>query len=207
LTSPLPPSKVRRPVDDLVLNIDALEEGEEPFEADLPRELLDSVLRADPPTEFHAGGASHLRGKATKMGRDLLVRAKFAVPLQGHCKRCLKPVTGDEQVELVRAYVPESELHPLGKHKGEDLEASFDPDLVDEEVYSGKEIHLLPAVREQILLSIPPSPLCTDDCKGLCPNCGKDLNEGECGCDRTVVDPRWAALKGIQLAPKDTKEK
>ena len=75
----------------------------------------------------------------------------------------------------------------------------FDPETVDEEGYSGKEIDLQPAVREQILLSVPPPPLCREDCKGLCPQCGKDLNEGECGCDRTVLDPRWAALKGIQL--------
>ena len=84
-----------------------------------------------------------------------------------------------------------------------DSEASVEPDLSDEEIYSGKEIDLKPALREQILLSIPPSPVCSDDCKGLCPRCGKDLNEGECGCDRTVMDPRWAALKGIQLDKKE----
>jgi uncharacterized protein len=58
-------------------------------------------------------------------------------------------------------------------------------------------------VREQVLLQIPPSPLCAEQCQGLCPKCGKDLNEGDCGCDRTVVDPRWAALKGIQLQKKE----
>ena len=40
-------------------------------------------------------------------------------------------------------------------------------------------------------------------CKGLCPQCGKDLNQGECGCERTSIDPRWAALKGIQLQKKE----
>jgi uncharacterized protein len=182
-------------VNDLILNVDALEEAQEPFEADLPRELLDAVLGADPPTEFQAAGASHIRGKATKLGRKVLVQARFTVPLQGTCRRCLKPLKLDEPVELTREYVPEP-----GADAAEDA-----AEATDEEVYAGKQIDLQPALREQILLSIPPSPLCRDECKGLCLKCGKDLNEGECGCDRSVADPRWAALKGIQL--KTTKEK
>lgn len=192
-------------MNDLVLNVDALDEAQEPFEADLPRELLESVLRAEPPTEFHAAGASHLRGKATKLGRKVLIQAKFTVPLRGQCKRCLKGLALDEPVELIRTYLPSGTEHEPREHRDEKSEASFDPDLVDEEVYRGKEIDLQPALREQILLSIPPSPLCGEECKGLCPKCGKDLNEGECGCDRTVMDPRWAALKGIQLEKKKEK--
>src|SRR5206468_3309557 len=98
---------------------------------------------------------------------------------------------------------------PKGHHKKhvdeeEEVEASFDPDNVDEESYSGKEIDLRPALREQILLSIPPSPLCKEDCKGLCPVCGKDLNEGDCGHDKTAPDPRWAALKNIHVQKKES---
>jgi uncharacterized protein len=176
-------------VSDLILNVDALEEAQEPFEADLPRDTIDAVLLADPPTEFHAGGAAHIEGKATKLGRKVLVQAKFTVPLEGICRRCLKPLQLDERVDFTREYVPEPAA-----------EAAEDS---DDETYHGKEIDLQPALREQILLSIPPSPLCREECKGLCPKCGKDLNEAECGCDRTVADPRWAALKGIQLKNKE----
>ncbi len=188
-------------MNDLIINVDALEEANQPFEADLPREFLDGVLRADPPTEFHAAGAAHLSGKATRLGRKVLVRARAAVPLKGQCKRCLKPVDVDEQLDLIRTWVPQEQAHQGEHHerRGEEMEATFDPGTVDEEAYAGKEIDLSPAVREQILLSMPESPLCREDCKGLCPKCGKDLNESECGCDRTVIDPRWGALKGIQL--------
>jgi len=195
-------------VDDLILNVDALEEANQPFEADLPREVLDEVLRADPPTEFHAGGAAKLKGRATKLGRKVLVQARATVPLKGICKRCLKPVSLDEQVDLVRSYVPADQLRRGHEHRGESDDASsasFDPETVDEEPYEGKELDLKPAVREQILLQIPGSPLCGEDCKGLCPKCGRDLNDGDCGCDRTVLDPRWAALKGIQLEKKKEK--
>jgi uncharacterized protein len=185
----------------LILNVDALGEANQPFDADLPRDFLDGVLRADPPTEFQAAGAARVRGKATKMGRKVLIQARFGLPLSGQCKRCLKPTALDEQVDLLRTYVPAEALKT--DRRGEGVEANFDPETVDEEGYSGKEIDLQPAVREQILLSVPPPPLCREDCKGLCPQCGKDLNEGECGCDRTVLDPRWAALKGIQLEKKE----
>jgi uncharacterized protein len=187
-------------VNDLIINVDALEEANQPFEAGLPRDFLDEVLRAEPPTEFSAAGAAHVRGRATKLGRKVLVQAKYNVPLKGLCKRCLKHVSLDEPVELTRTYVPAEQLAPK---KPTAAEASFDPEATDEEGYQGKEIDLAPAIREQILLSVPPSPLCGEECKGLCPKCGKDLNEGECGCDRTVLDPRWAALKGIQLAKKE----
>ena len=191
-------------MNDLIINVDALEEANQPFEADLRREFLDGVLRAPPATEFHAAGASRLSGRVTRMGREVLVQARATVPLKGQCKRCLKPVTLDESVEIVRNYVPEDRLRAdVQKVEGEDAEATFDPNLVDEEAYGGREIDVGPAVREQVLLSIPASPVCREDCKGLCAMCGRDLNEGECGCDRTVMDPRWSALKGIQLEKKE----
>jgi DUF177 domain-containing protein len=192
-------------VNDLILNVDALEGANQPIEADLPREFLDGVLHAPPPTEFHAAGAAHLRGDATRLGRKVLVRARFQVPLSGQCRRCLKPVRLEEPVELIRTFAPVEQVHAAAEHQADDSEASFDPALVDEESYAGKEIDLAQAIREQILLQIPPPPLCDDDCKGLCPRCGKDLNEGDCGCDRTAMDPRWAALKGIQLEKKKEK--
>ena len=97
-------------MDDLILNVDALEEANQPFEADLPRELLDEVLRAEPATEFHAAGAAHLAGRATKLGRKVLVQAKATVPLKGQCRRCLKPVSLEEQIDLVRSYVPADQI-------------------------------------------------------------------------------------------------
>ena len=188
---------------DLILNVDSLEEGSQPFEADLTREFLDSVLRAEPATEFHAAGASHLRGEVTRLGRKVLVRTRFHVPLSGQCKRCLEPLQLDEPVELTRTYVPAGQAAAARERRAGESEASFDPALVDEDAYDGTQIDLAPAVREQILLSVPSSPLCGDDCRGLCPRCGKNLNEGECGCDRAVMDPRWAALKGIQPHKKE----
>ena len=125
-------------MNNLILDIDALEEANRPFEADLSREFLDSVLRADPPTEFHAGGASHLSGRTTKMGRQVLVQGKFSVPLTSPCKRCLKTVNLIDAMELVRTFVPAGHERPAREHKAEEAEGSFEPEVVDEETYKEK---------------------------------------------------------------------
>jgi uncharacterized protein len=50
-------------------------------------------------------------------------------------------------------------------------------------------------------------PLCRADCSGLCPTCGKDLNEGQCNCERTEIDPRWAKLSKLAAAGKKTNKR
>jgi uncharacterized protein len=192
----------------LTIDVDEIDESGQEWQADLPRELVDGALRGEPPTEFHAGGAARVRARLTKIGRSVLVQSRFTVPLEGQCKRCLKKVRLDEPIELTLTYVPREAPPEPARRPGHDRSeaepaASFEPETVDEEPYSGKTIDLAPALREQILLAVPPSPVCDESCKGLCPTCGKDLNAGDCGCEKTAIDPRWAALKSIQLQKKE----
>ncbi len=72
-------------------------------------------------------------------------------------------------------------------------------DDADEELFDGKVINLQPIVREQVLLSLPMNAVCKEDCRGLCTKCGQNLNEKECGCDTSFVDPRLAVLKDIKV--------
>jgi len=192
----------------LTIDVDEIDESGQEWQADLPRELIDAVLRGEPPTEFHAAGAAHVRGRLTKLGRSVLLQSRFTMPLEGQCKRCLKKVRLDEPIDLTLTYVPregppEQQRRPAHGRGEPEQAASFDPQTVDEEPYSGKTIDLAPALREQILLAVPPPPVCDEACKGLCPACGKDLNAGDCGCEKTTIDPRWAALKSIQLEKKE----
>jgi len=196
-------------LESLTIDVDGIAESGQEWQADLPREFIDAVLRGEPPTEYHAAGAAHVRGRLTKLGRSVLLQSHFTVPLEGQCKRCLKKVRLDEPIDLTLTYVPREGPAPEqprrpARDRGEpEQAASFDPETVDEELYSGKTIDLAPALREQILLAVPPSPVCDEACKGLCPTCGKDLNAGDCGCEKTTIDPRWAALKSIQLEKKE----
>lgn len=219
-----PPTGPDIAVKPLTIHVDDIKESAQPWEAELSREEIDEILGGDHPTEFHAGGMALVKARLTRMGRKVLVQSKFSVPLAGACKRCLKDVAVGEQVELTLTFnpAPAAEAEHKGRKKVGDGEAekrhsarhqddedgsagSFDPETADEETYSGHTIDLWPHLREQVLLAAPPSPLCTESCKGLCPSCGQDLNLRDCGHRVLNLDPRWDALKGLQLQPTQPK--
>jgi uncharacterized protein len=99
------------------------------------------------------------------------------------CRRCLRPVTGEVLVafqELFEANARDGESYPMG-HDRIDLE---------------------PLAREALTLDLPLAPLCAEDCRGLCPTCGADLNQGDCDCPPADADPRWAALDVLLRDPE-----
>ena len=65
--------------------------------------------------------------------------------------------------------------------------------------FDGEEIDFRDMLQEQIILAIPMQPICRDDCQGLCPQCGTDLNRENCNCRPENVDPRLAVLKNLKL--------
>lgn len=73
-----------------------------------------------------------------------------------------------------------------------------DQDLVSA-TYSGDEIDLTHEIEEQVAMEIPFKPLCSETCRGLCPTCGKDLNQGDCSCGRDGVNFKFSALKDFKV--------
>ena len=67
----------------------------------------------------------------------------------------------------------------------------------EENSFGDDGIDLAPLVRDTVLAALPIRNLCRPDCKGLCPKCGADLNQGDCGCDREAVDLRLEVLKNL----------
>lgn len=65
--------------------------------------------------------------------------------------------------------------------------------------YQGEEIDVDLEIAEQVMLEVPFKPLCSEACRGLCPECGQDLNAGECGCDRGGINMKMVALKKIKI--------
>ena len=112
---------------------------------------------------------------------DLAVTAKF--DYYAPCDRC-----GEETITPFERSFNHTVVQSLvGENEDDYIEA---PDFT---------VDLDAPVTADILLSLPSKHLCREDCKGLCPKCGKNLNEGECGCDKRDIDPRWEALKGIKF--------
>jgi uncharacterized protein len=179
------------------VNIDEIKEGGLDRAWDLPRDLVDEMVRGDK-AGYRAQAPGRFEAKLRKASRRVMLHGAADIEVAAPCGRCLQPVPVRVPVQFDLTFVPEDEYRaPAGgddRGAGE-LAGSFEPKLVDEETYAGKEIDLDPVVREQVILALPAYPVCQDGCKGLCPVCGANLNERECGCERKVPDPRWAGLE------------
>jgi uncharacterized protein len=124
----------------------------------------------------------HVRGRLTESGPGRYYwQGTLRSRLAGSCRRCLTRLS----------LAVEANVHVLFAE-----EATDDPSVYL--IPSGSdELDLGPMVREELVLAAPAFALCREDCRGLCAQCGSDLNEGPCDC-RPVPDPRWAALRALQ---------
>lgn len=167
-----------------------------------PCEQIDEIVSGDR-NGFRATGPAHVEARLDKIERRVRISVHANVPLSVPCSRCLNAVALGQPVDFELTLVPEDEYEDAPRDVKDanqgDVAGSFGPEAAEEETYAGKVIDLDPLFREQLILALPTYPVCREDCKGLCPVCGANLNERECGCDRHVPDPRWAGLKDIKL--------
>ena len=128
--------------------------------------------------------------KVEKVRLEIFLRGNIKTVLELECSRCLKhflfPV--NENFQTV--------FQPFSKDTGEE-EVELMKDELDIEFYKDDIIDLTGIVREQIFLSIPMIPICNESCRGLCLQCGKDLNLDKCLCAREPVDSRWSKLQNL----------
>jgi uncharacterized protein len=110
----------------------------------------------------------------------LSVRGTVQCPWTGRCRRCSKDVVGVLRISVDERYVED--------RKGDDEAYSYDGDTID----------LAPLVHDAVFLELPLTPLCREDCQGLCVQCGIDLNDAACEC-QAPVDPRWAKLSELRF--------
>ena len=111
--------------------------------------------------------------------------------LELSCSRCLEPFRMPVDASFDLRYLPASEMVSDGEREtqDEDLDIGY---------YRDDQIDLNELLREQFYLALPMKPLCQEDCRGLCPQCGTNLNTSTCACEPDVVDPRLAALKSLR---------
>ena len=112
----------------------------------------------------------------------VLVTGTATVQVRGECVRCLGPISDELEVEIQELYV-----YP-GVELDNDLASRLQGDLID----------LEPVLRDAVVLDLPFQPLCRDDCAGLCVECGANLNENPNHHHESDLDPRWAALRGLE---------
>jgi uncharacterized protein len=142
-------------------------------------------------SRLHAEGRADLLSASVG---EIRVTGQLQVTMNAPCDRCLETasVTVDKQFDLV--YLP-SEDEAAG---GED---EISQAAVEVGFYDGPGVELNDVLREVILLAMPMQLVCSAACKGICPECGQNRNQADCGCRPTAVDDRWSKLKQFRVEP------
>ncbi len=121
---------------------------------------------------------------------DIRLRAGYSGSFEVLCARCVEPVP----VPLTGSF---DLIFRPSDADAESGERAITVDETEIGYYEESGLLLEDVVREQVLLSLPTRTLCKEDCKGLCPSCGQNLNNASCNCDPAAADPRWNALAGL----------
>ncbi len=127
-------------------------------------------------TEFRPATPCEISVEATLVDQTLMCRGEIACRATGSCMRCLGEMDVDlgGRFELVLEARRLPEDWDVDEDDAEDMGFAF---------YDGNTADLEPYVREQLALGVPMQAVCDDECKGLCAQCGKNLNDGPCGCE------------------------
>ena len=130
---------------------------------------------------FHFTSPIDLCGEIYNNGKSLKLTLKATGEMEVHCSRCMSPIVKELKFDVIEDFMQD------------------DGEAVDEDIilFSGTKIDIGEIVLNSFFMNVDGKYLCSEDCKGLCPKCGKNLNEGSCDCEDDDIDPRWAALREI----------
>lgn len=126
------------------------------------------------------------------------VSGRLHTTVQLTCSRCLADVT---QVLNHTFQLIYSQTIPKELQGGDEQDAELTADQIGVVFYKGEVIDLSDALQEQVILALPYKPLCHERCKGLCAQCGVDLNHNACECKLKTPSGPFDALKGLKLPP------
>lgn len=155
-------------------------------------EWLDERLRGENKRTFRFLGPIRVYLRLSKSGSMVQVKSRLETKVELLCARCLEPLSLALNSEFNTTFKPRPNS-PLAEQlelSREELESDF---------YDGEEIDLTSFVQDQLLLALPPKALCREECRGLCPHCGKNLNREVCRCPAALLDPRFQALRNLKV--------
>ncbi len=147
----------------------SLTEGDFPFDT-----AIDDVVYTSP---------VQVKGGIVNMGGYMRLDAGAVLTYDTCCARCLKPLSRSFEISLSRTAIEQGKLENTSEEEADDYI----------EIVGGM-LDLDSVIAEELLMSFPVREICSEECKGLCPKCGRNLNEGECSCEKKEIDPRLAVL-------------
>jgi uncharacterized protein len=137
-----------------------------------------------------------LRIKAFSVREIFEVQGTLRTSIRLPCSRCLKDFDTPLASDFELSYTKEM---PGLKDVFDEEEIELKVEEIGMIYFKGEEINLQQGIQEQVVMAFPLQPLCDENCKGLCPKCGSDLNQGDCGCKREPGSNKFAVLKNLQL--------
>jgi uncharacterized protein len=129
-----------------------------------------------------------LRLHIQKVDNEYYCQGTIAAPVEQECSRCLN-LFDDDLVGDLNFTIRAGDIKPV---RALDDEGEIFFIRASEPIVELNEI-----IRQSLILSLPLKPLCSQDCKGICPNCGINLNEESCDCEDEEADERWEGLRGL----------
>jgi len=141
-----------------------------------------------------------LAGTLSAVDDEVMFRGTLTGEFGQPCDRCLEPASERVVQDVVWLFTPGAPAEPVrvqDEPEDEDVEEAFDSERI--RYFTHDEIDLAPEIWEEMLLAAPTKFYCRETCKGLCPSCGKNLNEGACKCaqEKDVNHSGLAALKDM----------
>ena len=160
-----------------------------------PDDGLDLDCTIEPVAFALEGDPEHVRilegvrfvGRIARSGRDAYLTGTASGLVELSCSRCLEKFAFPLQCQVEVHYIPRPDCLPE--------EAELELQELNECIYEGEEIDIAPEIRDQLLVSLPLKPLCKEDCLGLCPRCGANLNFEHCECGVEEENHRFDVLK------------
>ena len=131
----------------------------------------------------HFPSELHVFGEITNTAGYMRMSLSATIPYVAPCARCLDEVTGTFSFRFEKTVAPAKLLTNIAEEDADDY-------VIVEDGFLDVDEQLL----EMLVLEFPAKILCREDCLGLCPQCGKSLNDGNCGCSKKETDPRLAPL-------------
>jgi uncharacterized protein len=156
-----------------------------------PEQEINSTLAHGTLREYFIKAPLQVSLSYYRAGTEIFISGTLDAATTAACSRCAEEfdLPTHRQFRYVLAPKVMSDDNDFAL-RAEDLEFSF---------YRGDEVDLTPLIREQALLALAERPLCHEECRGLCPQCGANLNEGDCGCIIGGLDPRLAVLRSLKV--------
>jgi uncharacterized protein len=129
----------------------------------------------------------------TRTGKGLFVSGELTIDDKGTCGRCLETFEYAGKLKVEEEFLPTVDIVT-----GLPLEARDDAFQIDEH----HQIDIGDILYQYACMSVPMKLVCKEDCAGICPTCGKNLNKGKCRCSQQIVDKRWAKLAALRKEGK-----